>query len=232
MKTILISEIFGPVIQGEGALIGRPTVFVRTGGCDYRCDWCDTLYAVLPQHKNEWTPMGADRILDEVEKISPSPILITLSGGNPALQPLEELLDLGHGRGYKFGMETQGSVCKSWFAKLDYLVLSPKPPSSQMTTNWDILPQCVSSSARNVSLKVVVFNEEDYAFARSVHLSFPDVPFYLQVGSDIAANEIEYSMQTGDKINWLLGRVLQDNWNDVTILPQLHTLIWGQKRGV
>lgn len=39
---IRISEIFGPTIQGEGALIGEPTVFVRTGGCDYRCSWCDS----------------------------------------------------------------------------------------------------------------------------------------------------------------------------------------------
>jgi 7-carboxy-7-deazaguanine synthase len=45
MTDILISEIFGPTIQGEGALVGKPTVFVRTGGCDYRCDWCDTVYA-------------------------------------------------------------------------------------------------------------------------------------------------------------------------------------------
>ena len=48
---IRISEIFGPTIQGEGPLMGRPTVFVRTGGCDYRCRWCDTLYAVLPEFR-------------------------------------------------------------------------------------------------------------------------------------------------------------------------------------
>jgi 7-carboxy-7-deazaguanine synthase len=50
-ESILISEIFGPTVQGEGPLVGRPTVFVRTGGCDYRCAWCDTLYAVLPEHR-------------------------------------------------------------------------------------------------------------------------------------------------------------------------------------
>ena len=229
---ILISEIFGPVIQGEGALIGRPTVFVRTGGCDYRCDWCDTLYAVLPQYKGEWSPMSAHRVLDVVQELSPTPILVTLSGGNPALQPLQELLGLGRERGFTFALETQGSICKNWFAKLDYLVLSPKPPSSQMTTNWDVLAQCVTSGAKNLSLKVVVFDEDDYLFAREVHTAFPSVPFYLQVGSDIAASEIEYSKQTGAKINWILSRVLADGWHDATILPQLHTLIWGQKRGV
>ena len=40
MSTIRISEIFGPTVQGEGALVGKPTVFVRTGGCDYRCTYC------------------------------------------------------------------------------------------------------------------------------------------------------------------------------------------------
>ncbi|RWD90497.1 MAG: 7-carboxy-7-deazaguanine synthase QueE, partial [Mesorhizobium sp.] len=55
--SIRISEIFGPTVQGEGPLIGRPTVFVRTGGCDYRCRWCDTLYAVLPEFREDWTLM-------------------------------------------------------------------------------------------------------------------------------------------------------------------------------
>ena len=54
MKKLRISEIFGPTIQGEGALIGKPTVFVRAGGCDYRCSWCDTLYAVENQFRSEF----------------------------------------------------------------------------------------------------------------------------------------------------------------------------------
>ncbi len=49
IRTIPIVEIFGPVIQGEGAMIGVQTHFVRTGGCDYRCSWFDTPYAVLPE---------------------------------------------------------------------------------------------------------------------------------------------------------------------------------------
>ncbi|MBV9468132.1 MAG: 4Fe-4S cluster-binding domain-containing protein, partial [Abitibacteriaceae bacterium] len=93
-KKILVNEIFGPTIQGEGALIGKPTIFVRTGSCDYRCHWCDTLYAVLPEYRHEWTPMTAEAILEEVARLSAGhPILITISGGNPALQPLEPLLD-------------------------------------------------------------------------------------------------------------------------------------------
>ena len=58
---ITISEIYGPVIQGEGAVIGKPTVFVRTGGCDYRCSWCDSPYAVLPEFRGEWRKMRRRR---------------------------------------------------------------------------------------------------------------------------------------------------------------------------
>ena len=47
-KTFPVIEIFGPTIQGEGAEAGLPTHFVRFGGCDYRCSWCDTMYAVDP----------------------------------------------------------------------------------------------------------------------------------------------------------------------------------------
>src|SRR5258707_1130477 len=82
-RPLLISECFR-TIQGEGQLIGRPTVFVRTGGCDYRCARCDTLYAVLPEHRGEWTPMSPAEVFAEVEHLTEHrPILVTLSGGNP-----------------------------------------------------------------------------------------------------------------------------------------------------
>jgi 7-carboxy-7-deazaguanine synthase len=48
-RTYPVVEVFGPTIQGEGALAGLPTLFVRFGGCDYRCSWCDSLLAVLPE---------------------------------------------------------------------------------------------------------------------------------------------------------------------------------------
>jgi 7-carboxy-7-deazaguanine synthase len=234
-KPILISEIFGPVIQGEGALIGRPTVFVRTGGCDYRCQWCDTLYAVLPEHRNEWTKLAPEEVLREVLRLSGgNPILVTLSGGNPALQPLEPLMEMGHAQGFSFAMETQGSVCQPWFAELDYLVLSPKPPSSGMTTNWQALEECVQLGGAKAGLKVVVFDEADYRFAREVHQRFSHVPFVLQCGTEgtVANDADEYSIRTGERINWLLERTVRDAWHNVTILPQLHVLLWGSKRGV
>jgi 7-carboxy-7-deazaguanine synthase len=236
MNPILISEIFGPTIQGEGALVGKPTVFVRTGGCDYRCAWCDTLYAVLPEHRGEWHKMSAEEILQRVLELSGGPILVTLSGGNPALQPLELLLDLGHERGFSFALETQGSVAREWFAKLDHLVLSPKPPSSAMDTDWQALQDCITSAGTStqVVLKIVVFDEADYAYARDVHGRCPNADMVLQVGTT-AASTRDAAVGSSDitqRIEWLLQRAAADHWFDITILPQLHVLLWGNKRGV
>src|SRR5258708_8959324 len=80
MSAILISEIFGPTVQGEGALIGKPTVFVRTGGCDFRCNWCDTLYAALPAYRRDWLPMTPEEILSRIEGLTGGkPLLVHLS---------------------------------------------------------------------------------------------------------------------------------------------------------
>lgn len=231
MKSILISEIFGPTIQGEGALVGKPTVFVRTGGCDFRCEWCDTLYAVLPEYKSEWTPMSALQIVAEVLRLSGgAPILVTISGGNPALHDLSELLELGREKGLTFALETQGSKAKEWFGKLDYLTLSPKGPSSKMETDWAALEACIASAGvlTQTGLKIVVFDEADYAFAREVKARFSDLPFYLQVGTDAAAD----ATLIREKTEWLLARVARDGWFNATILPQVHVLLWGNKRGV
>jgi len=235
LKPILISEIFGPTIQGEGALIGKPTVFVRTGGCDFRCKWCDTLYAVLPEYKSEWTPMSAREIVEGVLALTNrEPILVTLSGGNPALHDLEPLLDLGHENGLSFTLETQGSKARGWFSKLEYLTLSPKGPSSGMTTNWQALKECIEFAGESVqtSLKIVIFDEADYLFAREVKARFAHAPMVLQVGSDAPVDGEMDNEKIRAKTEWLLERIKRDGWLDVTILPQLHVLLWGSKRGV
>lgn len=183
-KPIRVSEIFGPTVQGEGLLIGRPTVFVRTGGCDFRCAWCDTLYAVLPNYHDEWRPMTPEAMMIEVERRSGGkPVLVTLSGGNPALQPLAPLIALGHDKGYSFAMETQGSVAQPWLCDLDWLILSPKPPSSAMVMDWNLFDACLTAAKPNhrgaprLVLKIVVFDEDDYAFARLTAARYPSFPF-------------------------------------------------------
>lgn len=237
---IRISEIFGPTIQGEGLLIGVPTVFVRTGGCDYRCSWCDTLHAVDSQYREDWVPMSVDAIWQEVTRLSASrPLTISLSGGNPAIQPLGPLIEKGHREGYRFALETQGSLAKDWFGALDYLVLSPKPPSSGMQTDWTVFDNCVAAAGDKpqMALKVVVFDDVDYRYAREASARYPALPVYLQPGNhtppppddDAAVVDMDGIM---DRMLWLVEKVSEDRWFDVRVLPQLHVLLWGNKRGV
>lgn len=239
-ETIRISEIFGPTIQGEGMLIGQPTVFVRTGGCDYRCSWCDTLHAVDSAYRHDWTPMEAEAIWDEVRSLSGGmPLMVSLSGGNPAIQPLKPLIRRGKNDGYRFAIETQGSIARDWFADLDVLVLSPKPPSSGMETDWDTLTDCLAAAGKapRIALKFVIFDDADYAFARQASLRYPELPVYLQPGNhtppppedDDARIDLDGIM---DRMVWLVDKVTADRWFSATVLPQLHVLLWGNMRGV
>jgi 7-carboxy-7-deazaguanine synthase len=234
--TIAVSEIFGPTVQGEGAVIGKPTVFVRTGGCDYRCRWCDSKFAVLPEYRDDWRRMSPEEVFAQIKVLSPEPILVTLSGGNPALQPLEALIRLGKAEGYRFAIETQGTVARDWFHNLDYLTISPKPPSSGMQTDWDKLTHCAAAGGPGTEtvMKVVVFDDADYTYAKEVASRFPDLPMYLQVGNDQLPEEgaEPNPRRLLDRYEWLVNKVVADGWNDVTVLPQLHTLVWGNKRGV
>jgi len=183
-ETLRIAEIFGPTIQGEGALIGVPTVFVRTGGCDYRCIWCDSMHAVDSAYRHTWAPMTTEAVMAEIERLAGGPLTVSLSGGNPAIQDFGPLIAMGRARGYGFGLETQGSVARDWFADLDLLTLSPKPPSSAMDTDWALLDACIASAkTARIVLKIVVFDEGDYAYARDVAARYPALPVYLQPGN-------------------------------------------------
>ena len=238
-RDIRVSEIFGPTIQGEGALIGEPTVFVRTGGCDYRCVWCDTMHAVDSAYRHTWTPMTTEQVWTEVEKLSgDTPCTVSLSGGNPAIQPFGDLIDLGHSKGYRFALETQGSVPADWFAKLDTLVLSPKPPSSEMEVDWDIFGQCLAKVGdTNTVLKIVIFDDIDYDWAKQVADKYPTLPLYIQPGNhtpppaDDDSHEVDMDGLM-DRMHWLVDKAMDDKWFRPCILPQLHVLLWGNKRGV
>lgn len=237
---IAVSEIFGPTVQGEGALIGLPTVFVRTGGCDFRCSWCDTLYAVEPRFKKDWQSMDAEAILTEVNRLSGSePILITLSGGNPALQPLAELLQIGHQQGHSFAMETQGSKAQVWFSQLDHLTLSPKPPSSGMPFRRERFEACMAAAGADtkISIKLVITDEADYQWAKALAADYPQLPLYLQPCNTAPATpdlpERETDVEAlNSQLRWLVERVTSDRWYRPRILPQLHVLIWNNERGV
>lgn len=230
MKPFPVVEIFGPTIQGEGPLIGVPTMFVRFGGCDYRCKWCDTPYAVLPEEvKKNSTRMTAEQIVEKVNQ-SQHCEWVTFSGGNPLLYDLSELVDRLHEDGWRIAVETQGTVYREWVQKADLLVVSPKPPSSGMTTDFIKLKQFMDHP--NVALKVVVFDDTDYEYAVYVRQKFddPSISFTLQVGNAVGEDTLSNLVE---KLRWLIERAVKDKrLFNVRVLPQLHVWVWGNQRGV
>ena len=122
-----VSEIFYS-IQGEGKLVGVPSVFVRASGCNLRCTWCDTPYA-------SWEPEGEDVPVDEiVRRVSLHEAKhIVVTGGEPMIMPdVIELCAALHARGNHITIETAATVYKP--VKLDLASLSPKLSNS---TPWD-----------------------------------------------------------------------------------------------
>ncbi|MGM0873340.1 MAG: 7-carboxy-7-deazaguanine synthase QueE [Bacillota bacterium] len=242
MKKIPVLEIFGPTIQGEGMVIGQKTMFVRTAGCDYSCCWCDSAFTWDGSAKDDIRQMTAKEIWSELTELGDKRFShVTISGGNPALLAnLHELIELLKNNDKKIAIETQGSKYQEWLKDIDDLTISPKPPSSGMNTDFekldDIFDKLVKvNHQQSISLKVVVFDSVDLEYAKSVHVRYPSIPFYLQVGNeDVHASDTNRLVQSLlEKYEWLIDQVVDDSeLNDVRVLPQLHTLVWGNKRGV
>lgn len=245
-----VIEVFGPVVQGEGPSAGRPCYFVRFGGCDYRCSWCDSLYAVDPEEVREHAVrMTGHEIVDAVKGLPEGPGIIIMSGGNPALHDLTDLVRLLQSKVHlAVHVETQGSVWRPWLAQVNQLVISPKPPSSGMVSDthsiqFEAFMKKVYASPRVgstwVALKVVVADEDDYRWAADVHTKYPEVPFYLSVCTpqahpDLGDPDDSWVRTTvGQGYKWLCERAQSDpDMSDAVILPQLHVIAHGAARGV
>ncbi|MCY1612593.1 7-carboxy-7-deazaguanine synthase QueE [Staphylococcus pettenkoferi] len=238
MAKIPVLEIFGPTIQGEGKVIGRKTMFVRTAGCDYRCDWCDSSFTWDGSAKDEIRMMTADEVYKELKKVGGDYFNhVTISGGNPALiKAIQDLVDLFQEKGIYTALETQGSKYQPWMRQIDDLTISPKPPSSMMKPNLPLLDEVIEQCVHDtLNLKVVIFEEADFDFAKMIHHRYPSIPFYLQVGNPYL--EGEHVDNHTDKLlslyEDLVDRVMKNSeMNDVYVLPQLHTLLWSNTKGV
>lgn len=239
-RRIPVMEVFGPTVQGEGMVIGRKTMFVRTAGCDYQCSWCDSAFTWDGSGKDDIRLLSSAEVMEELDRIGGTAYdHVTISGGNPGLLPqLGELVAGLHERSIKVALETQGSRWQPWFAEIDDLTLSPKPPSSGMTTDWAVLDDIVERLCEAGSafcLKTVVFDDADLAYGKSVHERYPAVPFYLQAGNgNLTETEPQRMLPyLVERYEWLIQKVMSDEtFRRVYVLPQLHTFVWGNKKGV
>lgn len=131
---MLIAEIFHS-LQGEGELAGMPSVFVRTSGCNLRCNWCDTPYA-------SWSPEGRQMTVEEiVAAVRPYPSRhAVLTGGEPMIAPgIHELAGQLRALGYHITIETAATVPPKGIA-CDLASLSPKlansAPDARLEDGW------------------------------------------------------------------------------------------------
>ena len=238
LSKIPVIELFGPTIQGEGMVIGRKTMFVRTAGCDYQCAWCDSAFTWNGAEKQRVRMMEPAEILDELLKLGQDRFNhVTITGGNPALigEAMGRFIDLCHQREFQIGLETQGSCLQDWFFSVDDLTLSPKPPSSGMKTDWGVLDDIVaqlSQQSVNFSLKIVVFDNADIAYAKSVFSRYAHVAQkFLQPGNARVHDQGDISSHLLERLEWLFQAAIQDpELNTVRILPQLHALVWSNQR--
>lgn len=199
-------------IQGEGLMMGVPTVFIRTVGCNLSCAWCDTRYSMTGGEE-----MSLDDILDTVGDCGS----VCVTGGEPMLQPeMPELLRRLVESGRKVVLETNGSVDLKDVPEDPLMLISMdiKCPSSGMTDR--MLVSNLGYLSKKDQLKFVIKDQADFDFAVSFLRDNP-----------VDTNVIFGPVGGTDRLEWLVDNVLAADL-DVRVLPQLHKIIWGDKRSV
>ena len=216
-----VHEIFGPTLQGEGIHIGRVTTFIRFAGCDTRCDWCDTKEA---WNVNVAKQMTVKDILYDIDThMKTGQDLVVLTGGNPALYDLTELVKGLQRMGLAVHVETQGTLFPDWLHKVDFISFSPKIHENGGVTGPSKIPQMVEILDNAWGqLKFIIGDRTEYRFAKKVAELYPDTPMVFQSkhSKGIAVNEGMF---------WLANLVCKDPGipPNVRYLPQLHKVIWG-----
>jgi 7-carboxy-7-deazaguanine synthase len=201
-----IAEIF-PSIQGEGLRQGEPTIFLRLSGCNLKCSFCDTKYAW-----KDGRSYTVDQVLRRVIKISQSypARWVCLTGGEPLLQNIGELVRRLRARKFKVQVETNGTFYKPLHA--DWYTLSPKPPKYFYQSAY-------RKKAKEV--KIIVTKGLKSEVIQKIRREFPrKAPILLQPQS----NRL-WSMKLSIK---LLKQALAAGLYNIRVTVQLHK-IYGLK---
>ncbi len=167
-------------LQGEGYHQGRAAYFIRLGGCDVGCVWCDVKESWDAEkhpkfHLDEIVKKLHDETGNKQQAISNKPIVV-ITGGEPLMHDLTELTKAIHAAGFETNIETSGAHPLS--GEWDWICLSPKKFKAP-------LPEVVPHANE---LKVVIFNKSDFAWAEEyAALVSPTCKLYLQPEWDKAA---------------------------------------------
>jgi 7-carboxy-7-deazaguanine synthase len=222
-----IAEIFHS-IQGEGMLLGTPSVFVRTSGCNLRCTWCDTPYT-------SWQPEGEERSVDsiaeEVNRYAASHIVIT--GGEPLIAP--QIEELTHLLRQHITVETAGTV--DTHVRCDLLSISPKlansTPHQRDGGRWaaqherlryqpEILRRLIQLYA--YQLKFVIADPTDLTEVRAIVETIGATK-----GRVVLMPEGVDPSVLQERGRWLAEICKREGFR---FSPRLHVDLWGNRRGV
>ena len=226
-----ISELFYS-IQGEGKLVGVPSVFVRASGCNLRCTWCDTPYA-------SWEPEGDDVPVDEIvcRVLSHGASHVVITGGEPMIMPdVIDLCDALKAAGCHLTMETAATVYKP--VKVDLASLSPKLSNStpwerdggrfaaaheRQRINVPVIQQFIDTSP-SFQLKFVASGDADIEEVQSLLARLrswePSDVLLMPEGTDQATLDA--------RTDWLTDVCKRTGFR---FCPRLHITLYGNTRG-
>lgn len=219
---IIVNEIFTS-IDGEGKRAGQPATFIRLAGCNLRCCYCDTCYALRISDGNK---MFIADVVDQCKEYGVP--RITLTGGEPLLQRnVYPLMGALKREGFEINVETNGSLCigealELFEATCSFVTMDIKCPSSGESdrNNYDNLDLLRTNDV----LKFVVGTEEDLEFMAKIMRRFdfkPRFQWYVSpvFGKIHPAKIVEF---------------LQNNaMYEAKLQLQIHKIIWDpNKRGV
>ena len=213
-----VTEIFHS-IQGESTFAGLPTVFIRFQGCNLRCTWCDTGYAL--KVKKERNRLSAEQILKKINKYDCKNICIT--GGEPLMHKnVPELMTLLCNSGYNVSLETNGYYSLKEIDKRVSKIVDFKCPGSKMQSKNEF--SNIEYLTKNDEVKFVVKDKEDYKWAKDITRKFN----LTEKVNTVLFSPVFGKLDTKELSKWILN---DDNKGRLQI--QLHKYIWNpKKRGV
>jgi 7-carboxy-7-deazaguanine synthase len=221
-----IAELFYS-LQGEGSLVGVPSFFIRTSGCNLRCSWCDTPYT-------SWHPEGAEMSLDaicvEAQRHPARHVVVT--GGEPMIAPeIVALTERLRAMGMHITVETAGTVFKA--VACDLMSISPKLSNSTPEGAWAgqherlrIQPEVLKKLMAGYvyQLKFVIAKPEDVAEVKALAAAL-DAPAERII---LMPEGIEPA-RLRETALWLAEICKDENFR---FSPRLHVDLYGNRRGV
>lgn len=226
---LLVSEIFGPSLQGEGPSAGKPAAFIRVGGCNLTCSWCDTRYTwdhvQFPLSK-ELTRISTLDVARRISGIGADLVIIT--GGEPALQASElfNLVNILRQDHHRVEIETSGTIPLGPLADiLNLIVVSPKLSNSGLKKHQRIRPQVLKGLTKSADavFKFVIESLADFNEVQDIVDEFEIVPSKIWVMPEGRTREIVL-----ERLAELAQPAVDRGWS---VSNRLHVLLWGDQRG-